>query len=79
MIHALRVLSAAVARAPRPTARPNCNADPEAVPLWENEVPGALGNADTKGPTLTIFRGASRPNGGTSVIVAPGSHLRRCL
>ena len=48
MIHALRVLSAAVARAPRPTARPNCNADPEAVPLWENEVPGALGNADTR-------------------------------
>ena len=69
MMHALIVLSAAVARAQTPTARPNHNADPETVPLWET---GALGNADTEGPTLTIFREASRPNGGTSVIVAPG-------
>ena len=72
MIHALRVLSAAVARAQSPTARPNRNADPETIPLWENGAPGALGNADMDRPTLTIFRGASRPNGGTAVIVAPG-------
>ena len=46
---------------------------PETIPLWENRAPGALGDADTDRPTLTIFRAAaSRQNGGASVIVAPG-------
>ena len=45
---------------------------PETIPLWENRAPGALGDADTDRPTLTVFRAASRPNGTTSVIVAPG-------
>jgi acetyl esterase/lipase len=45
---------------------------PETIPLWENRAPGALGDADTDRPTLTVFRAASRPNGVTSVIVAPG-------
>jgi len=44
----------------------------ETIPLWENRAPGALGDADTDRPTLTIFRAASRPGGATSVIVAPG-------
>ena len=45
---------------------------PDTIPLWENRAPGALGDADTDRPTLTIFRAAARPNGVTSVIVAPG-------
>jgi len=45
---------------------------PETIPLWENRAPGALGDADADRPTLTVFRAASRPNGTTSVIVAPG-------
>jgi len=44
----------------------------DTIPLWENRAPGALGDADTDRPTLTIFRAASRQNGVTSVIVAPG-------
>jgi len=45
---------------------------PETIPLWDNRAPGALGDADTDRPTLTIFRAAARQNGVTSVIVAPG-------
>ena len=45
---------------------------PENIPLWENRAPGALGDADTDRPTLTIFRAVGRQNGVTSVIVAPG-------
>jgi acetyl esterase/lipase len=45
---------------------------PETIPLWENRAPGALGDADADRPTLTVFRAATRPNGVTCVIVAPG-------
>jgi acetyl esterase/lipase len=44
----------------------------DTIPLWENRAPGALGDADADRPTLTIFRAAGRPTGGTSVIIAPG-------
>jgi acetyl esterase/lipase len=53
-------------------ARPNPNAEPETIPLWENSAPGALGDADTDRPTLTIFRASGRGLSGTSVIIAPG-------
>jgi len=39
--------------------------------LWENGAPGALGQADTDKPTLTVYR-APRGNVGTAIIVAPG-------
>src|SRR4029077_8429277 len=45
---------------------------PETIPLWENRAPGALGDADTDRPTLTVFRAVARQGGVTSVIVAPG-------
>ena len=45
--------------------------EPQTIPLWENEAPGALGTADSDRPTLTIFR-AYRPTSATGVIVAPG-------
>jgi len=67
-------LSAGIAWAQTPTApaRPNPNAEPETIPLWENGAPGALGDADTDRPTLTIFRASGRQLSGTSVIIAPG-------
>ena len=40
--------------------------------MWENGAPGALGDADTDRPTLTIFRASGRGLSGTSVIIAPG-------
>ena len=46
-------------------------ASPQEIPLWENGAPGALGQADTDKPTLTIYR-APRGNSGTAIIVAPG-------
>ncbi len=64
--------SAAWAQAPAAAARPNPNAEPETIPLWENGAPGALGDADTDRPTLTIFRASGRQLSGTSVIIAPG-------
>src|SRR5687767_7766768 len=44
---------------------------PEEFPLWEQGAPGALGNADTDRPTLTLYR-AARGATGTGVVVAPG-------
>jgi acetyl esterase/lipase len=44
---------------------------PEEIPLWEQGAPGALGNADTDKPTLTVYR-AARGAAGTGVVVAPG-------
>src|ERR1700679_2550163 len=55
-------------------ARPNPNAEPETIPLWEKGAPGALGDAPEDRPALTIFRAAGA--GGTSVIVAPGGAYR---
>jgi acetyl esterase/lipase len=51
--------------------RANPNAEPETILLWEHGAPGALGEADTDKPSLTIFRTTLRQNG-TSVIIAPG-------
>jgi acetyl esterase/lipase len=56
---------------PRANPGANPNAEPETIPLWEHGAPGALGDADTDKPTLTIFRTTLRQNG-TSVIIAPG-------
>jgi len=59
------------ARAQSPTQlRPNPNAEPETILLWETGAPGALGNEDSDRPTLTVYR-ARQPTG-TSIIVAPG-------
>ena len=55
---------------PSPGAAPAA-ASPQEILLWENGAPGALGQADTDKPTLTIYR-APRGNSGTAIIVAPG-------
>jgi acetyl esterase/lipase len=54
--------------------RPNPNAEPETVLLWDHGAPGALGDAPEDRPTLTIFRASGA--GGTSAIVAPGGGYR---
>jgi acetyl esterase/lipase len=63
--------AAAMVAQPAAPARPNPNAEPETISLWEGSAPGALGDTDADRPTLTFFRAASRPNG-TAVIIAPG-------
>jgi len=60
---------AAPAAAQQP--RPNNNADPQVIPLWEGAAPGAQGNDDADRPTLTLYRANGR-GAGTAVIVAPG-------
>jgi acetyl esterase/lipase len=62
------VLSSAPAALAQP--KPNPNAEPEAVLLWPDGAPGALGSDDTDRPSVTIFR-ARQPNG-TAIVVAPG-------
>lgn len=66
------MVALATAIAAQPAApRPNPNAEPETIALWEGSAPGALGDTDADRPTLTFFRAARQPNG-TAVIVAPG-------
>ena len=65
----ISAMGLAQTRAVPPRANPN--AEPETFPLWEHGAPGALGDADTDKPTLTVFRTTLQKNG-TSVIIAPG-------
>jgi acetyl esterase/lipase len=46
-------------------------AGPQEILLWENGAPGALGQADSDKPTITVYQ-APRGSSGTAVIVAPG-------
>lgn len=59
----------AAAQAPRPAAP--AGSSPQEILLWENGAPGALGEADTDKPSITVYR-APRGSSGTAVIVAPG-------
>src|SRR5436190_24320365 len=47
--------------------------DPQVIPLWDHDVPGALGNTPVDRPFLTHYPPA--PPGiaaGTAIIIAPG-------
>jgi acetyl esterase/lipase len=59
----------AAAQPPRPAAP--AGSLPQEILLWENGAPGALGQADTDKPSITVYR-APRASSGTAVIVAPG-------
>jgi acetyl esterase/lipase len=48
---------------------------PQRFPLWESGAPGALGQADTDNPSLTVYR-ATHHAVGTGIIVAPGGGYR---
>ena len=63
--------SAPGAGQPPPRAAAPAPASPQEMLLWENGAPGALGQADTDKPTITVYR-APRGSSGTAVIVAPG-------
>src|ERR1700736_4061460 len=50
----------------------NLFAEPHTFPLWERNVPGALGSRDEDNPTLTLYPSVNPRSSGTAVIVAPG-------
>jgi acetyl esterase/lipase len=74
-VMAAAVLAAATpqnpAGAPAQPPRAAALASPQEILLWENGAPGALGQADSDKPTITVYR-AARVSSGTAVIVAPG-------
>ena len=46
--------------------------DPTTMPLWTGKAPGALGEADTDIPTLTVYMPPNTTGPMTAVIIAPG-------
>jgi acetyl esterase/lipase len=44
----------------------------ETIPLWEKEVPGALGTAEKDIPTLTIYLPAEGKATGAAMVICPG-------
>jgi acetyl esterase/lipase len=46
--------------------------EPQTIPLWPDNVPGALGTAPEDTPTLTIYMPPNTTGPMTAVIVAPG-------
>ena len=51
----LLVLAAAIIAQPAAPPRPDLNAEPETIPLWEGGAPGGLGDSDADRPTITSF------------------------
>lgn len=47
-------------------------AEPQTFPLWEHAAPGALGNADSDIPTLTLYLPVHPAQSQTAVVIAPG-------
>ena len=56
----------------RPASRPQSNAEPYTIRLWEKEAPGALGNEESDIPTLTVYAPLDPTRSRLAVIVAPG-------
>jgi acetyl esterase/lipase len=50
--------------------------DPQTIPLWEGQTPGALGTAPEDIPTLTIYMPPNTTGPMTAIIVAPGGGYR---
>jgi acetyl esterase/lipase len=44
----------------------------DSFPLWEKDVPGALGNAEKDIPTLTVFKPAEGKATGGAIVICPG-------
>ncbi|MEO7190076.1 MAG: alpha/beta hydrolase [Vicinamibacterales bacterium] len=62
---------AAPAAAP-PVRQPPIIQDPQKLLLWPNGAPGALGDADSDKPSLTIYMPPNTTGPMTAVIIAPG-------
>jgi acetyl esterase/lipase len=50
----------------------DASAELKTMPLWEGKAPGALGDADTDRPTITLYAPSSNHKPGAAVIVFPG-------
>src|SRR6266446_693562 len=48
------------------------DAKPQAILLWPNGAPGAVGNEDKDKPTLTVYRPPADKANGTAVVICPG-------
>ena len=75
IVLALLLISGA-ARVGRPQTPAPILQEPQTIPLWEGQTPGALGSAPEDVPTLTIYMPPSTTGPMTAVIVAPGGGYR---
>jgi acetyl esterase/lipase len=50
----------------------DASAEPKTMPLWEGKAPGALGDADSDRPTITLYAVAMEHKPTAAVIVFPG-------
>src|SRR5271156_4743210 len=48
------------------------SAEPQPMALWDGKAPGALGDAESDRPTLTLYAASSRHEPTAAVIVLPG-------
>src|SRR5215475_9743819 len=62
----------AQSHSPMADHQPQPSGEPKTFPLWEHGAPGALGNADSDIPTLTVYPPVNPSHSRTAVIVAPG-------
>jgi len=61
------------AQTPAPTVNPaRMMQEPEKVLLWPGGAPGALGDADTDKPSITIYMPPNTTGPMTAVVIAPG-------
>ncbi|MDE0937433.1 MAG: alpha/beta hydrolase [Mariniblastus sp.] len=47
------------------------SAEPEVIPLWASNVPGAMGNEEKDTPRLILYPATENPSG-TAVVICPG-------
>jgi acetyl esterase/lipase len=66
------LLTALLQQAPTPILQ-----EPQTVPLWEGQAPGAHGSDERDRPALTIYMPPSTTGPMTAVIIAPGGSYQR--
>ncbi len=73
---ALAFITAPLVPGAHAQAPPPILQEPQTIPLWEGQTPGAQGSASEDIPTLTIYMPAVTTGPMTAVIVAPGGGYR---
>jgi acetyl esterase/lipase len=69
--------AASFALAQKAPERPaNFSPETETFPLWEHDVPGALGSGDQDLPTITVYPPLDGTRTGTAILIAPGGSYR---
>jgi acetyl esterase/lipase len=71
-IASLCCLAVATLSGQAPAPQPPIVQEPQTIPLWPAEAPGALGGEDRDKPTLTIYMPPDTTGPMTAVIIAPG-------